>query len=46
MTYECEKCGQSVTLETNGQYELLHASCGCKGRYVKVKTALPGRWSE
>lgn len=40
----CEKCDQDVTLETEGQYELLHVSCGCKGRYVNVKKALPEVW--
>jgi len=44
--YRCDKCGQDVTLETNGQYDLLHASCGCRGQYVKVKNALPTEWSE
>ena len=44
--YTCDTCGQDVTLETNGQYELLHVSCGCKGRYVNVKEVLPERWSE
>jgi len=44
--FDCEHCGQTVTLETEGQYELLHVSCGCKGRYIKVKDALPERWHE
>jgi DNA-directed RNA polymerase subunit RPC12/RpoP len=44
MTYECQDCGSDVTLETDGR--LLHASCQCRGRYVKVKTVLPDGWSE
>jgi len=43
---ECAKCGQTPTLETEGQYELLHVSCACKGRYVNVKEVLPERWSQ
>jgi len=41
---QCDKCGQFVTFEREGQYELLHVSCACTGRYVKVKTALPEGW--
>jgi len=41
----CTNCGQKPTLETEGQYDLLHVSCGCKGRYVNVKNTLPQEWS-
>jgi len=41
---ECAQCGEEPTLEREGQYDLLHVSCGCKGRYVNVKTALPVEW--
>jgi len=44
MTKTCAECGQGVTLETEGQYNLLHVSCGCEGRYVNVKKALPEGW--
>jgi len=40
----CEKCGQEPTLEKEGQYGLLHVSCGCEGRYVNVKKVLPQGW--
>lgn len=43
---ECGKCGQEPTLEREGQYDLLHVSCGCKGRYVNVREVLPERWSQ
>ena len=41
----CDKCGEQPTFEKEGQYDLLHVSCACKGRYVKVKEVLPERWS-
>jgi len=41
----CQKCGDEPTLEQEGQYNLLHVSCSCRGRYVRVKKALPERWS-
>ena len=44
--YTCQNCGDDVSLETEGQYDLLHVSCSCRGRYVKVKDALPEEWSE
>jgi len=43
--YTCDRCDQEATLEQEGQYGLLHVSCGCRGRYVNVKEALPERWS-
>jgi uncharacterized Zn finger protein (UPF0148 family) len=41
----CDKCGEQPTFEKEGQYDLLHVSCACEGRYVKVKEVLPERWS-
>jgi len=41
---QCNKCGEEVTLEKEGQYKLLHVSCACKGQYVKVNKALPEGW--
>lgn len=41
---QCNKCGENPTLERQGQYDLLHVSCACKGRYVSVKQSLPEAW--